>query len=1252
MSKIKRKIAILLVLTLSIPLFGGIQWSSITKASDEPMNVALKTNGSSISTSAPDTWCENNGYGVANMIDGNTGGVYGVTAANVAYEHKETKIQIDFPQAYSVSKVQLYKSTEEAFPVDFTISVYTNEGWKTVVSKEGYQSVAGCNTFTFDTVDCKAVRLISTKNGEHTGDGKYAIYLQEFEVYGVPSSTVIADEPSTLNVAAASNGATIATSHVWVHAAQYGFALENAINGTTTGGWGTTLTDPAYQNEPMNVDITFNKEYRINKVMLYAYQDAADGGNGGFPKDFELQVYSEDHWVTVAKRVDYKSIEGWNTFEFDDITCTSIRLATTENGLTNDSKYGVYLAEFEAYGYEVPKVNVALKTNGAVASTSHPDAWGEGNGYGADVLNDGTTTGYWFITENKVDYQDTQMSTTVLFDKAYKVNEVSLYAVAQGGFPEDFTIDVYTQNGWKTVVTKTGYTASSVEQNFVFDAIDARAVRLNSTKNGAIDQGAGKAATYGIYLYEFAVYGKTSSQTIDAPSAGNEPTPPGPGGEEEPPVTDTRINVALSSEIQTSHPNTWGENNGFGIANMIDGKVTTGTYGVTQETKDDQNTKMSITMTFDKTYKVNEACLYAVADGGFPEDFVLEVYTNNGWKTVVTKNAYVATEGKQSFTFDAVDARMFRLTVTKNGITAGEKYGIFLQEFEVYGTASDIVIAPESTGKDEQPVEETLSNVAAASNGGAISTTHPDAWGEKNGFGIANMIDGKAGNYGITLATADAQNTQMSISVNFKQAYKVSKVCLYAVEAGGFPEDFTLAAYTKTGWKTILTKRGYKAEAGCQTFEIEPIDCSAIKLISTKNGVEHQGKYGIYLQEFEVYGKASTVSIPKAPTLGTEGSGSEHNKFTYNADKNIALNMPVTCHSDYAKYGFGIDNVNDGNLDSPWSCNMLLVEEDVPEWVEINLLGNYKIDTVALYARANGWGFPQDIKISIFYDDQWIEVVNVKGYKADTSIKTTAEYVFKFKETIGNKIRIEGSNFNIADGEYGMQLTEIAAYGELAIGDYVLPLNNYVSSATDITTSSTLEDFGFFTLYLSDGDVKTGYSSNQHTSADNVEWIELDLKRVLSIGSILLKPAVAGSGFPVNFEIQVMKDGKWETVSQIEDYKTPIDEAWQQFVLDEEYRTDKVRIYVTKLGDDFGQYSLRMNEIEIYPSEITDKEMGAVETGNKEHATYNAAQVVKTKTIIPKTLIITGIVVAATALIGIVGVYILTLKKMKRREKE
>ena len=38
---------------------------------------------------------------------------------------------------------------------------------------------------------------------------------------------------------------------------------------------------------------------------------------------------------------------------------------------------------------------------------------------------------------------------------------------------------------------------------------------------------------------------------------------------------------------------------------MIDGKTTTGNYGITDEKKDYQNTPISITLTFDKTYKVS-----------------------------------------------------------------------------------------------------------------------------------------------------------------------------------------------------------------------------------------------------------------------------------------------------------------------------------------------------------------------------------------------------------------------------------------------------------------------------------------------------------------------------------------------------------------------------------------------------------------------------------------------------------------------
>ena len=190
--------------------------------------------------------------------------------------------------------------------------------------------------------------------------------------------------------------------------------------------------------------------------------------------------------------------------------CSAFRLVSTKNReLTNKSGvYSLVLRDFEIYGEEtdsnIPKpsdkedenpptppiqtsYNVALKDNGGVASTNHPSSWAEENGYGILNLNDGRTVGTFFISDAHKDYKKTPIKVAVGFNDTYKINEVKLYATQDGGFPVDFTIEVYTDGSWKTVVTQTGYNATVGWQAFEFEAIDCTAVRVHTSQNGKTD---------------------------------------------------------------------------------------------------------------------------------------------------------------------------------------------------------------------------------------------------------------------------------------------------------------------------------------------------------------------------------------------------------------------------------------------------------------------------------------------------------------------------------------------------------------------------------------------------------------------------------------------------------------------------------------------------------------------------------------------------------------------------------------------
>lgn len=1090
-------------------------------------------------------------------------------------------------------------------------------------------------------------------------------------VYITPA-VIAANSQELVNAALESNGATISVSEGhegdawwWAEGAGNGNApLKKMIDADSSGTFGITKYDTGMQNTPITLTVQFGSTYDISKVQLWG------AGVGGFPAAFKLEAYTGTEWQEVGSYTDVESCQGgqYKEFTFDTVTCTGFRMVTVENRAIEEGKYGVCLGSFEIYGVEfTPELsnNIALASNGTVISTTHVNDWMTDAGYGMGNMIDGVGEGgNYGITAAEIDYQDVEMQIELRFAETYQIDKIRLLAHAAGGFPTDFTLSAYTGDGWKTLVTKTDYAVAEAGwHEFEFEAVDCSAVRLTSTENGKID-----GEKYCVLLSEFEVYGTDTEAVV--------PTPPTEdAGDEEPPVQSTNIALATNgTTISTSHVNDWMTDAGYGIGNMIDGVGEGGNYGITAAETNYQNEEMQITLNFNATYKIDKIRLCAHAAGGFPRDFSIDAYTGEGWKTVVTKTDYIVVDaGWFEFEFEAVDCSAVRLTSTENGKIDGDKYCVLLSEFEVYGvTATSVVPAPPSddgtdSGDETQDGDKgqttTGVNVGLASNGTTAYTSHPDSWGESNGFGVTRLNDGSvSGQYFITSGDAGSENRQMKVTLNFKKAYKVDEVRLYAVNDGGFPVDFTLSVYTADGWKTVVTKRGYKATAGWQIFEFGAVDCSAVRLTSTKNGVTNNGKYSIYLHEFEVYGVAATSAVPVAPiekaestTPGSTGTGTttpgataSENGFKYDMTKSLALYAPATARTDYASIGLGPANLTDGNIGTLYSCDLTKASKGTEEWVEINLLGNYAVDTVVLYARNNGWGFPIDFTISVFYDGEWTEVLKKTGYSSffDPGV---SEHVFTFPATIGNQIRISATNCQLAAGEYGLQLTEVAVYGERAVGDYVLPNVNLVNAGTVVTTSTSLEDYGFFRDYLIDGDVTTGYSSVQYSTPHNTEWIELDFKRIMNMGAIELKPSWNGGGFPVDFTVQVLVNDEWVTVVTVEDYEKPLNEAWQKFVFERQYEATKLRITVTELGEEYGQYCLKLNEIAVYPYATEGENVGAVEVVNNVRTEYNAAEEVGTKLDVPYVVLIVGGALILLAIAGGIVGYALMAKKIKRQ---
>ena len=101
----------------------------------EPTNVALATNGTTITSNRISSFGEENDLGLGKMIDGDDAN-FGITEE--CDKDDETTLDLIFKQSYLVSKVRMRTrelSTNQGYataPVDYTLSVWTSNGWKEV----------------------------------------------------------------------------------------------------------------------------------------------------------------------------------------------------------------------------------------------------------------------------------------------------------------------------------------------------------------------------------------------------------------------------------------------------------------------------------------------------------------------------------------------------------------------------------------------------------------------------------------------------------------------------------------------------------------------------------------------------------------------------------------------------------------------------------------------------------------------------------------------------------------------------------------------------------------------------------------------------------------------------------------------------------------------------------------------------------------------------------------------------------------
>ena len=1227
------------------------------------MNAINVAQESTVNAECPN-WAMAN-MGPEKMVDGNKTNFSTSTYVDNLDVIKD--VYLTFDGTYSVNEIVLYPRSSNGeyaggFPKDFTVSLWNGTTWVEVISKTNYNATADALNITFVAEEYRAMRIHVTEL-DHVDDGtKYGLQLAEIEVKGVASTGTIEAPTILLGASNVAMAAEIESEcPTWALA---NLGPEKMIDGNKTNFSTSTYVDSADTNK--EIQLVLDAAYKINEVILYP-RTSNGAYAGGVPKDFTVSLWNGTEWIEVASKTGYVSNSNGLVLNFAAGDYRAVRISASELDIVDGGpKFGLQLAEIEVYGVqasgdvaapptndqgggEEPENPVNIALNGEVVSEC--PAWALAN-LGPEKMIDGNTTN--FSTSTYVDSEETTKEVYITFDKTYKVSEVSLYPrtaenAYAGGFPKDFTVSIWNGTKWIEVASKTDITANAEKMSITFEAVDARAILIKATKLDHVDSG----TQFGLQLAEIEVYGVTSDENIEAP---NIQLNPDEGGNEE---DNTPANVALDADVVAECPS-WAQAS-LGPKKMVDENFTnfsTSTY------VDKADTVKEIYITFDKTYNVDEITLYPRVEngkyvGGFPENFTVCVWTGTEWKEVASKTGVSANTEKVSIAFNAIDARALRIRATKLSETEkAAQYALQFAEIAVNGVKATSVIA--------KPQVELPSQNGSENNSGAGSTNNDLYGGASNGalYGVVTaecpqwalasvgpekLVDGNRTNF-YTSSYVGTPRTTKEVYVTFEKTHSIHTITLYPrVEngkyVGGFPENFTVSVWTGKEWKQVGAKTGYKSGVSPLTFEFNTIICNGVRIQATRLSKTDDGsQFALQLAELEALGSESEVQLA-APVMTNE----KELKVTIDNDKNIALNGPAKASSDWAQYGAGITNINDGDISSFFATDGNTYKDGDTEWAEINLLDNYSINTVILAARSKAWGFPYDFTISVFYDGKWTDVVTEKNFEADESNSITL-YEFKFSPVIGNKVRISSNNFRKADNDKTFIIGEMAVYGTKAVGNYVIPNENMISTNTTIVTTTTMNDYGYYLNHLNDGDLKTEWSSVPTASASDEHIIEVDFKREVQIGEVQLKPSWGGNGFPVDFTISIFSDGQWVEVYSVTDYEKPIDEAIQRFSF-EARRGTKFRITVTKQAAEGGLYVVKLNQIMAYPNATgNDFDDNKVEEINYEKVYEATENDVQKDTQAPKANIVHLFIGAVLMLCSVCGC-ILLIKVLDKREK-
>ena len=466
-----------------------------------------------------------------------------------------------------------------------------------------------------------------------------------------------------------------------------------------------------------------------------------------------------------------------------------------------------------------------------------------------------------------------------------------------------------------------------------------------------------------------------------------------------------------------------------------------------------------------------------------------------------------------------------------------------------------------------------------------------------SGYGMDKLYDGNitTGKYfiGATYATEAGPEGGAYAELTLEKTSLVSEIDLYTRIASGAnagcPKEFTVSAYTGSGWTQVATGsdadlESYASGVGLIKVNFAPVLCSKVKITITKLGKDGNN-YCIRMNEIEVYGTEYVDTRVNAALNGT-----------------VEMECP-----DWAQKAFGPGKLVDGiktagNLGTTSGSADAAVQKDVKiifkdgahEINQINLIP-------AKQTSSDKTCFPKDFTVSVWNGQKWVQVAAKSGYTSDGSTVSLT-----FEAVVCNGILIECTKLSTADdGKYVLMMSEVEALGTKSSASLAAPHDKKdeekppVDTRVNAALSGTVEmecpewaQPSFGPGKLVDG-IKTA-GNLATTSASKNAAVQKDVKIIFKDGAheinqINLIPAKQTTSqktcFPEDFAVSVWNGQTWVQVATKTGYTS--DGSIVSLTFDKVV-CNGILIECTKLStSDKGEYVLMMSEVEALGTKST-----------------------------------------------------------------